>query len=435
MIDVPVIDLERNPKQFDYFVEVVKACNFLTEMRKFGYGGAIRGGKTFVTLGILIYLCNRYKGSKWHTMRHDFPALQDTTIPSLEKIIRQSSNWKWSRDRSNYFAYNKYDSKIFFKGENIKQDPQMDDLLGLETNGFFLEQLEGLQQKTWEIASSRAGSWYIDPMPPAFMFTTLNPTQKWPKKEIYLKYRAGELPADFFFQMALPTDNAFVTQDQWNAWSGMDERYQRQFIEGDWTDFDEKDNRFAYCFDFKKHVGITELNPRHEVKLSFDFNRDPITCFITQDYNSTIYGIEQIKLGNSNIFDLCDYIQVHYPKSLFIVTGDATGKNSSALVKDNSNYYTVIKQRLNLAWSQIKVPTINPTMEENRVLVNSILYRYPVILHPEKCKSLIYDLENVRVTPEGKIDKTNRADPTEQADALDTFRYYLNTFFSWFLKT
>lgn len=433
MILTPVIDLARNPKQYEYFIEVMKACAGLNPYRKFGYGGAIRGGKTFVNLGTLLRLSNKYEGSKWHIIRQDFPALQGTTIPSLEKIIKDSPNWKWNRDKSNYFAYNKKDSKIFFKGENLKQDPELNDFLGLETNGVFLEQLEELSKKLWDISLSRTGSWYIDPMPPAFMFTTLNPTQKWPKEFLHEAFLNGELPPDFFYMTALPKDNAFVTQDQWNAWGTMDERYQKQFIEGDWTNFDDKDNRFVYCFDEKKHVGKTELDRRYEVYLSFDFNHDPITCAVFQHHKG-IRGIEQIKLGNSNIYDLCDYILAKYAGCMFIVTGDATGRATSALVKDNINYYTVIKQKLNLGAAQLKVHTVNPPIEENRVLINYVMHNLDVVVDKERCAGLVYDIKNARVDLEGKLVKEDRKDPTQQLDALDCFRYYLNTFHKHVLK-
>jgi hypothetical protein len=428
------IDLSKNPKQYQFFVEVMKACAGLNQYRKFGYGGAIRGGKTFVCLGTLARLANKYEGSKWHVMRQDFPALQGTAIPSFEKIIRGSSNWKWNRDRSNYFAYNKKDSKIFFKGENIKLDPDLDVFLGLETNGVYLEQLEELNRKLWDIALSRCGSWYIDPMPPAIMLTTLNPTQRWPKEFIHEAHLKGELPADFFYLTALPSDNPFVTQDQWNAWRTMDERYQRQFIEGDWTNFDDKDNRFAYCYNRQKHVGKTELDKKREVYLSFDFNHDPITCAVFQHYNGWIYGVEQIKLGNSNIYDICDNIQAKYAGCMLLVTGDATGRATSALVKDNLNYYTVIKSKLNLGINQLKVNTINPELSENRVLINYILHNSKLVLDKDRCAGLIYDLENAKVMPDGSLDKSNRHDPTKQLDALDCFRYYLNTFHKHLLK-
>lgn len=192
---------------------------------------------------------------------------------------------------------------------------------------------------------------------------------------------------------------------------------------------------WAYCYSAAKHVGSTTLNRVYEVKLSFDFNRNPITCGVFQDYNDWIYGIEQIKLDNADIYKLCDYIRAKYSDNLLLVTGDATGKASSALVKDNINYYTVIKAQLNLGQPQFKVPTTNPTLEENRVLVNSILNNKNVLLDRERCKGLIFDLEHAQVLPDGSLDKSDRKDPTKQLDALDCFRYYLNTFHKHVLKT
>jgi len=191
---------------------------------------------------------------------------------------------------------------------------------------------------------------------------------------------------------------------------------------------------WAYCYNREKHIGKTELNTSYEVKLSFDFNRNPITCGVFQDYGSEIKGIEQIKLENSNIYNLCDYIKSKYGHCHLLITGDATGRASNAMVKDNLNYYTVIKSKLNLSINQIKVHTVNPTLEENRVLVNSILHTKNVTLDEINCKGLIFDLEHAQVLPDGSLDKTDRKDPTKQLDALDCFRYYLNTFHKHALK-
>lgn len=191
---------------------------------------------------------------------------------------------------------------------------------------------------------------------------------------------------------------------------------------------------WAYCYDPQKHIGKTELNRQQEVKLSFDFNRNPITCGVFQDYNNTIFGIEQIKLENSNIYNLCDYIKAKYGGCLLIVTGDATGRSSSALVKDNINYYTVIKSSLGIGAGQLKVASVNPSLEENRVLVNSILHHKNVIIDEKNCKWLIFDLEHAQVLPDGSLDKTDRNDPTKQLDALDCFRYYCNSFHRNVLK-
>lgn len=191
---------------------------------------------------------------------------------------------------------------------------------------------------------------------------------------------------------------------------------------------------WAYCYSPAKHLGKVMLDRKYETYLSFDFNRNPITCLVAQHHKG-IRGIEQIKLPNSNIYDLCDYIQAKYAGCMFVITGDATGKSSSALVQDAINYYTVIKQKLRLSQGQIKVHTVNPTVKENRVLVNSILHNQDIILDKDACKGLIFDLEHARVLPNGDLEKMDRKDPAQQLDALDCFRYYLNTFHKHLLRS
>lgn len=213
----------------------------------------------------------------------------------------------------------------------------------------------------------------------------------------------------------------------------IDPYYYKVFTLGKWGNVQVGDP-FCLTFDREKHVGPTTLNRSYEVKLSFDFNVNPITCQVFQDYNNNRYGIESIKLENSDIYKLCDYINLSYRGCMFLVTGDATGQNTSALVQDGINYYTVIKSKLRLSIGQVKVPTINPKVKENRVLVNAVFSMANILLDPVKCKGLIFDLENVAVNDVGEIDKGDRANPKKRADHLDGFRYYLNTFHKNILK-
>jgi hypothetical protein len=168
--------------------------------------------------------------------------------------------------------------------------------------------------------------------------------------------------------------------------------------------------------------------------ITFDFNKRPISASVWQYINGHLYGIESIKLDGSDIYKLCDYINLHYPNALWLVTGDATGQSTTALVEDNLNYYTVIKSKLSLGGGQLKVPSVNPPIKENQVLVNAVLAMVPTTIDPIKCKDLIFDFENVRMLPDGSIEKRNREDPTQQADLLDGFRYLCDTFFKWVLK-
>jgi hypothetical protein len=91
----------------------------------------------------------------------------------------------------------------------------------------------------------------------------------------------------------------------------------------------------------------------------------------------------------------------------------------------------LIKHYLKLSDGQIKVKP-NPRLHKNQVHVNTILAFYKVTIHGEKAKALVFDMENVKKRADGTILKDNRDDPAQQADALDTFRYFCNIFLDWF---
>lgn len=191
---------------------------------------------------------------------------------------------------------------------------------------------------------------------------------------------------------------------------------------------------FIFAFDRVKHLGPTTWNRSFETMVTFDFNKRPISASVWQFINGHLYGIESIKLEGSDIYKLCDYINLHYSGALWLVTGDATGQSTTAMVEDNLNYYIIIKSKLNIGGGQLKVPTVNPKVKENQVLVNAVLAMVPTTIDPVKCKDLIFDFENVRMLPDGSIEKRNREDPAQQADLLDGFRYLCDTFFKWVLK-
>jgi PBSX family phage terminase large subunit len=192
---------------------------------------------------------------------------------------------------------------------------------------------------------------------------------------------------------------------------------------------------FVFAFDRAKHLGKTTLNRSYEAILSFDFNRNPLCCTVWQNYNNHIYCIEAIKLANSDIYKMCDYIKIKYPQVLWVVTGDATGRASTAMVQNGMHYYTIIKNQLNLSAAQLKVPTVNPPVKESQVLINAVLYNVPTTIDPDNCKGLIFDFENVRILPDGSIEKKDRNDPAQQSDFLDTARYFVQTFHRHVLKT
>lgn len=164
---------------------------------------------------------------------------------------------------------------------------------------------------------------------------------------------------------------------------------------------------FAYSFDKTKHVRDFKLPvQKYPLYLSFDFNIDPITCLVCQHNETKIRIHDEFRLQNSDIYKLCDAIKQKYPGFYYLVTGDASGKNSSAMVRDKINYYVIIKEELGLAHNQLRVPKANPKISNSRVLTNSILAKHPdMAIHP-RCIFLGEDLQFVEVGDNGEIDKT-----------------------------
>lgn len=185
---------------------------------------------------------------------------------------------------------------------------------------------------------------------------------------------------------------------------------------------------FVTAYRPEKHDGYPELNRSEIVYLSFDFNVNPMCCSVIQHYDGKVRVLRTIKLPNSDIYEMCDHIKAYYPKCRFIVTGDASGASRQAISKDNLHYYMVIQQKLGLEMEQLEVPNTNPGLEDNRMVVNAVLATYPVEVHVDDARSLLYDFRNAQCRPDGTLVKGDREDETQQLDALDTWRYFCNSF-------
>lgn len=202
--------------------------------------------------------------------------------------------------------------------------------------------------------------------------------------------------------------------------------YYKVYCLGQWG-IRQVDHPFLFAFNHTKHVGHTEYNINEYLYLSFDFNRNPICCTAFQWYDDTVFGLETIKLARSDIYQLCETIAAKYDQAIYIVTGDSTGFNSNALVRDDLNYYKVIQERLELSDGQIQVVR-NPIVEENQVICNKAFVKYNIILDEDGCQALIFDCMFAEMLPTGKLKKGDREDVTQQLDALDTMRYFINKF-------
>lgn len=396
------------------------------------YGGSAGGGKTVVSLASMVLLSRLFKKSRWCVIRKSLTEIKLNTLPSFWKVC--PTNFVKTYNKSEFLVNFKNDSQIIFKGENIHDDPELQWMDGLEVNGFLLEQVEELNRKTYDKCKLRAGRWIINPMPPIKILSTLNPAQNWVKDEIHDPYVKGELKPPYIYIPAKISDNPHLPSEYRENLKYLDNITYRRFVDGDWSAF-AVDNPFAYAFDEDKHVSKEPLvfDSSHEVYITLDFNVSPCAYLAIQCFNEEIRVLNESLETTSDIYQICDQITATYPHAVFLVTGDATGRARSAISRGNLNYFQVVQQQLGLVDTQMRQPTVNPSVRDSRVLLNSMLQNYRIQIDPDKCPSLIRDLKHVEVDSQGDIIKDRTSD-TKKSDYLDAFRYYLNTFHRDFIK-
>ena len=415
------------PKQLEYINSIQP------EKDTYIYGGAMGGGKTFVCLGILIEFALQYPGSKWTVMREDLPRLKDTVIQDFK---RMADGIYHKYNESTQIAYFHNGSVIEFKPESIKDDPDLDRLKSYQTNGFFFEQLEEIQEKTYELAHIRKGRWRIDPMPPKIILASINPANNWTKSRFYTPHKDNELPKRVSFTEAYITDNPILYNDK-DYMSGFDHldplTYDR-YIKGNWDAF-QVTKQWAYCWDDKKHIQKCELNHNETVYLSFDFNVSPMTVSASHIGRDYIKTFKEWRLDNSNIFEICSQIKtfLNNHKSI-LITGDVSGRQRSPGIRDNITYWQLTLKELELTSNHLKLPGRNPYLKESHALVNAILFHHNnVMIDPDGCPYLIDDFRYVEESDTG-AGEINKLKDKRRTHLLDGYRYLMNSFKSSFIK-
>lgn len=234
-----------------------------------------------------------------------------------------------------------------------------------------------------------------------------------------------------FFHFTTYDNPHIITEEIEEAKTQLDEINFNQEYLAEYVD--ANDRPFLYKFDPKVHViDSYQPNPHLPITVSFDFNKDPMTALIGQQVDLwTSYAFAEINLAEGSTPEICDLLMVDYAKWFgnTDVTGDATGRNRSALTVGNLNHYRIIKDKLRLLDRNLLVPTVNPAHSDSRVLCNSVLQNAKFYI-TKNCKKTIRDAEMAYVDVTGELVKTQ----IEGLHHFDTLRYLIHSFYPDFVK-
>lgn len=229
-------------------------------------------------------------------------------------------------------------------------------------------------------------------------------------------------------------DNQFINhkdyeQVLWMA-AGFDEDVFRQTAKGHWGSTDMS-GKYAWAFnegmqvvdvttpEGKERMNIDASSPLY---ISFDFNVDPMTAIVFQFRKDVWLKVfAEIRLRNSDIYEMIDRIKTEYADYYIMITGDASGKNRSGLTKGKRSYVTTIKKGLRLKNNRSKFPGANPSYGDARLVLNAVLRKLKVEI-ASTCLFLINDLTTIKVDETGKINKA-KEEKKQKNHLLDTFKY------------
>jgi len=184
------------------------------------------------------------------------------------------------------------------------------------------------------------------------------------------------------------------------------------------------------------------FNPRWEMKLTFDFNRNPMAALLIQ-HNADYSEIRVVKefgaIGEEkvNIDYTCEQVKQwlfmqfgarvgtwgnrKYPCTLpLMITGDATGRAVHASQSDSLNFFQLIRNNLGLNDEQFILRKANQTHAVSFLQMNQYLEQHKrIFIDPTQCPRLKADMFAAKMTAQRSIDKKG-FDP----HYLDALRYF-----------
>jgi hypothetical protein len=214
-----VVSLELTLKQRE-FLEAVLSGRY----RYLALGGAIRGTKTFSVLIAFTLLMRFFPRSRWAIVREDWTALQQNTVPSIEKLRETLGGWLGPLNHATRIYRAQNGSELLLVPESITQDPDLNSFKGFEVNGFGLEEANELALKTFHKAIERAGAWVIPAtaqqkadgvtpeQPPPLVLCTFNPSDEWTDSVFHEPYELGTIAPPYYFLPTTIRDNPHLPQ-------------------------------------------------------------------------------------------------------------------------------------------------------------------------------------------------------------------------------
>jgi hypothetical protein len=409
-----------------------EAHKLLAKNRILLYGGAIRGAKSYWGCLEIISFCFKYKNSRWLMMRKDRVVLEATLLKTFKEnfLDKGFSHYvkKFSQDDLTLTWNN--GSEILFMGENFDKDKDLNRFKGLEINGAFIDEVNEIQEVSFDKVVERSGTWFHSPGCPTKILMSCNPAQNWVKERFYNKWKNETLPEGQAYLQAKIHDNPHVPKDFIEGLKNLP-RYQYEvFVNGDWDIALKVGGEFYKCFELDRHVGKCKYDSVLPLHISWDDNVNPyLPCGIFQikiekdredkpTGRKFIYMIDEIAAvtPSNTIKSVCAEVIRRYPahSAGMFIYGDATAQKEDTKLEKGYNFYRLISEYLKQYQPGLRVLKSNPSVVMRGNWLNTVLEKEVgglSILIDERCTKTINDLVLLKEAADGTKLKEMETDP------------------------
>ncbi|RYD57002.1 MAG: hypothetical protein EOP56_09350 [Sphingobacteriales bacterium] len=389
------------------------------------YGGAIRGGKSYWLCLMLLSLCFEYPRSRWLIVRESLPTMRRTILVTFQEFLNNGFHqYVTTYDQQMMTVTFNNGSQIIFMAESYDTDKELNRFRGLEINGAGIDEINEIQEATFNKIIERSGSWNGSPGCPVKILATCNPTNGWVKEKFYKPWKEKALPYGFAYVPAKITDNPHLSAEYLDSLK-MLPRYQYEvFVNGNWDIQLKVGGEFYKCFELDKHVGKCDYDPALALHISWDENVNPyLPCGIFQLKGKDIYMIDEVAAVNprNTIKDVCNEIKRKYPAhaSGMFIYGDATSKKEDVKLEKGHDFFRLIMEYLKDYKPQLRVLSANPSVAMRGNFINTILekqdtatpYAGITVTIDERCQNTINDFVLTKEAADGTKNKEMETDP------------------------
>ncbi len=415
------------------------------------YGGAIRGGKTWWLILMLWTYALKYPKSRWVVVRESVPNLKMNTLVTFQRLLDEGLFVDLK-------AYNAQDrvatlnngSQLIFMSESFDTDKELNRFRGLEINGAGIDEINEIQEQTFNKLIERAGSWQHSKGCPIKILATCNPTQGWVKKKFYDRWREQALPSGWAYVPAKITDNPHIEKEYIESLRMLPAFEYQCFVEGDWEAMPKTGGEFYKAFDYDKNTfrqakidGRPEAyDPNLPLHITFDFNVNPyMTCCVWQLVGKKARQIDEICLPSprDTTKATCREFSTRYyghTGGLFIY-GDPAGRQEDTRTEKGYNDYVIIREELSGFRPTLRVANKAPNVVPRGNFLNVCFetgYQGISIQIGQNCVNTVNDYLYLKEDSDGTKKKEKVKDPAtgisfekygHTSDANDYFLCYV----------